>query len=207
MARTGAGAVDIFCRAVAARRGHPQCACCALDIAARAEVARRGRRGESLRAVSDWLVGEGHAIRKDGVANHLRKCVGVVEKPGDVDQQTRAVLVATAACDVLQRWPGLAQEVADRLRADGLGIEADVVLSDTVGMGSFFSSAAAEHASRGSPLAAEAPPGPGIGGASACRAKVVLRASISSIAAFTWPSSTRVRVSWNSTAGGPPGCV
>lgn len=130
LARTGAGAVDYSGMAqAAARRGHPQCACCALPVAARAEVARRGRRGESLRAISDWLVSEGHAIGKDGVANHLDRHVGAVEKPGGVDQQTRAVLVATAACDVLQRWPGLAQEVADRLRADGLLIEADVVLS------------------------------------------------------------------------------
>lgn len=91
-------------------------------------MARRARAGDSLRAISDFVVNEGHALGKDGVANHLKVCVGIKRQADGSDPQTRSVLAATIVSRVLQRWPSLGHEVASGYSQNGLAVEADIVL-------------------------------------------------------------------------------
>jgi len=92
-------------------------------------VARRARAGDSLRVISDFVVNEGHALGKDGVAAHLKVCVGIKGQTDGSDPQTRSVLAATIVSRVLQRWPSLGHEVASGYSQNGLAVEADIVLS------------------------------------------------------------------------------
>jgi hypothetical protein len=113
--------------AVAARRGHPRCKACALPVAVRAEIAKRARRGQSLRTISEYVVNEGHALGKDGINLHVKQCVGVEQQSDSADFATRSVFVASIVGNALQGWAGLASRVAHELHDEGLSTEADIV--------------------------------------------------------------------------------
>lgn len=130
MARTAEAVADTSYMAVAARRGHPQCKACALPVEIRAEIAKRRRRGDSLRAISAYAVNEGHALGKDGIALHLRQCVGIEDKGDGSDPETRSILMARIVGYELRGWPGKLNDVAQALGDAGLSVEADVIQAD-----------------------------------------------------------------------------
>lgn len=113
--------------AVAARRGHPQCKACTLPVSVRAEIAKRALRGDSLRSISAYVVNEGHALGKDGIAHHLRQCVGIGDKGGASDLATRSLMTAALVGYVLHGFPRLSNDIAEELIGADLSDEAEAV--------------------------------------------------------------------------------
>lgn len=115
--------------AQAARRGHPPCATCKAPTSVRAQIAQRARRGDSLRSISEYAVNEGHALGKDGIARHLRACVGITDRSDGTDPASRSVLTASTVGWVLRSWPSQLDSIAEALHEHGLTVEADTVLA------------------------------------------------------------------------------
>lgn len=114
--------------AQAARRGHPSCATCKAPTSVRASIAQRARRGDSLRSISEYAVNEGHALGRDGIAHHLRNCVGITEQQDGSDPLTRSVLTARTVAWVMRGWLSRLETIAEALHEHGLTVEADIVL-------------------------------------------------------------------------------
>lgn len=126
-AGTAAGLADTHYMAAGVRRSGPPCACCALSVLLRAEIAKRARNGDSLNGVSTWLVSEGHGIGRAGVTNHVRKCLAIAEPDGS-DPATRSVLLADAVARLLPGgWAGRLDLIAHAANDVGLTTEALVL--------------------------------------------------------------------------------
>lgn len=107
----------------------PGCATCRLSTTLKAEIARRARAGESFRSLAELVTNNGHAIGRDGVAAHLRGCVGL-DEPGEAETpDVTSVLVARTVADHLRVIPRVAEEIAQALAGYGLTTEAAVMQS------------------------------------------------------------------------------
>lgn len=79
------------------------------------------------------MVNEGHALGKDGIAHHLRQCVGLMDNGDGSDPETRSVLIARTVGRLFEPQPAKLAILAEQLNDSGMTVEAEIVQAHVPG--------------------------------------------------------------------------